>query len=487
MRPFEWVLVLAVSAAIVGWLLGKRPPKPAGLLLLAVLVVHVATERPRMPMWPTYLLTALVVIAAARARAPAAGPRSPLGRALRVGVAMAGLLLLTLPWLWPVMRLPAPTGPHPVGSTWLMVVDSARTERFRGHGHPREFPVKVWYPAAADTGRMTPYLNDAREIGLGILPPFLFEQQFLVRTHSTIGAPFATGERWPVLVFSHGYGGFAGQNTVQMEDLASHGYVVFSIVHPGEAGWTPFPAGAGMPMDSAQQAELRQMMADTTLLPRFQAAMKAIEAATTTAERHERLKAFLDLSPEPLRSRSVAEWSADTKGLVDLLEVLGKGAVASPFAGRLDLERIGIFGMSYGGATAGEFCRLDSRCRAGANMDGGQFGGLADDSLTVPFLIMASEENAGAHGPVLDLIRQAPGYLVTVPQTTHLGLTDLTLMGPLLRFTGVTGRLAPDRRETIMSRYLLAFFDTHLRGQPSTLLDGRSEEFPEVSIVRNTP
>ena len=58
----------------------------------------------------------------------------------------------------------------------------------------------------------------------------------------------------------------------------------------------------------------------------------------------------------------------------------------------------------------------------------------------------------------------------------------------LLRWAGVTGKLDPDRRERIMTAYVLGFFDTYLKNQPSPLLDGPSTEFPEVSIVRrNTP
>jgi hypothetical protein len=44
-------------------------------------------------------------------------------------------------------------------------------------------------------------------------------------------------------MFSHGYGGVIMQNTVLMEELASHGYVVFSIAHPYEAVVTAFPNG----------------------------------------------------------------------------------------------------------------------------------------------------------------------------------------------------------------------------------------------------
>ena len=39
-------------------------------------------------------------------------------------------------------------------------------------------------------------------------------------------------EKFPVLIFSHGIGGLKTQNTTQMEEMASHGYVVFSCDHP---------------------------------------------------------------------------------------------------------------------------------------------------------------------------------------------------------------------------------------------------------------
>ena len=42
-------------------------------------------------------------------------------------------------------------------------------------------------------------------------------------------------------------------------------------------------------------------------------------------------------------------WVEDRLGFFDVLEDLQSGTRLSPFAGRLDLDRVGLFGMSFGG------------------------------------------------------------------------------------------------------------------------------------------
>jgi alpha-beta hydrolase superfamily lysophospholipase len=57
-----------------------------------------------------------------------------------------------------------------------------------------------------------------------------------VRTHAQIDAtPGASPAKFPLLVFSHGYTASSSAYTALLEDLASHGYVVLSLVHPYEA------------------------------------------------------------------------------------------------------------------------------------------------------------------------------------------------------------------------------------------------------------
>ncbi len=489
MQPLEWILVVGVGLLLLGWAAGGRVRRWWPLLLVVVTAAHLVVEGQRLVMWPLYLIVG-VAAAAVLLRRDAGPPTRRWWRAVgRWAVAIVLLVLVVpLPWLWPVMRLPAPSGPYQVGTSWFVVADSGRRERFASGGH-REFPVKVWYPVAPGTaGTLAPYAR-TEEMGLGgLVPAILFEQGRYIRTHSMTDAPLAPGQnRFPVLVFSHGYTGYAAQNTVQMEELASLGYFVFSIAHTGEASATPFPDGRVVRVDSAVMARMRAQATDTAGMARAFALMARFDSATTRDERQAMFRELMAVTPEPLRTENVAEWSLDTKVLVDRLESMNAGTIDSPFTGRLALDRLGVFGMSYGGATAGEFCRLDRRCKAGLNIDGGQYGGTMEDSLTVPFLILASEQAYGVHKPVLD-VAKGPTYLVKIPQTTHIGLTDLTLQGPVIfRWTGITGRLDPDRRERLMTEYVVAFFDTYINGKPSPMLDGPSAENPDVIFVRSNP
>jgi hypothetical protein len=287
-----------------------------------------------------------------------------------------------------------------------------------------------------------------------------------------------------VLVFSHGYTGYAAQNTLQMEELASQGYIVASIAHPGEAALAPFPDGRNIPIDTSISNDMKRQLAASRNIDGKKVfdSIGAALSVTDPAARMANFRAFLNKPAEPLRSQSVREWALDTKALLDVFEDLNAGAVQSPFKERMDLERIGVFGMSYGGATAGEFCRQDKRCKAAINIDGGQYGGLVDDSLMVPLLILSSEPNVRIHVPVLDLTR-GPAFLARVPATTHMGLTDISLQGPLPRWTGLTGKLDPDRREAIMTGFVVGFFEKYLMGRPS-LFDSLPGRFPDVQITR---
>ncbi len=492
MRPFEWTIALVVAAIVWQWVRGRRAAFGLGAAGAVLVAASVLLEGQRAAMWPAYVIV-LVALALALRR-PVAPPvrAGVIKRGLRTLGALVALLLgVGLPWLWPVLKLPTPTGPHPIGTAWLVVRDSTRRERFSAKpGAVREFPVKIWYPASAGaTGRMAEYA--APEAVSTVAPLLLARQMRLVRTHAIVGAPMAEG-RAPVVIFSHGYGGYAEQNTPQMEELASRGYLVASIAHPGEAGWAPFPDGRGVRFDTGlTNAARRRLAKEGGKAPDPARLMDSLSRELAVPDRTERLanfRKFLDLSPEPLRSESVNEWALDTKALVDLLGDLYAGHLKSPFMGKLDLEHLGVFGMSYGGATAGEFCRRDHRCRAAINIDGGQYGGLIDDSLRVPLLILGSEQAIAVHGPVLDLAR-GPAFLARVPATTHMGLSDATLLSPVLfRWTGFTGKLDPDRREAIMSDFIVGFFEKYLMQRSPELFDGLAKKYPDVTLTtRNVP
>ena len=51
------------------------------------------------------------------------------------------------------------------------------------------------------------------------------------------------GQKFPILIFSHGHGGLRTQNTNQVEELVSHGYIVIAVDHTFDAGFVEFPNG----------------------------------------------------------------------------------------------------------------------------------------------------------------------------------------------------------------------------------------------------
>ena len=66
----------------------------------------------------------------------------------------------------------------------------------------------------------------------------------LVKSHSFMDLQLSDSENhYPILLFSHGFNGFRNQNTFQVEELASQGYIVLSIDHTFDAAATVFPGG----------------------------------------------------------------------------------------------------------------------------------------------------------------------------------------------------------------------------------------------------
>ncbi|WP_345387793.1 alpha/beta hydrolase [Amycolatopsis samaneae] len=248
-----------------------------------------------------------------------------------------------------VPRLPAPTGPHAVGVTELHLVDSVRPDP----GSPtrtREVMVSVFYPAGEVGGypeapQMT---RKAAEwfatTDTVILHPELSSTKDKVgwaatRTHAHTGAPARPGRR-PVVLYSPGFGDPRTLGTGVAEELASRGFVVVTMDHPGETSLVEFPGG--------------------------------------------RVRTILELNgrnpgTDPAAFRAmITTRLADTRLVLDRLEKLAEGenpdAEHRPLPknlGRaLEPHRIGMYGHSAGGTTAAEAMHEDPRIDAAVNLEG---------------------------------------------------------------------------------------------------------------------
>ncbi|WP_237728492.1 alpha/beta hydrolase [Paenibacillus sp. OSY-SE] len=98
--------------------------------------------------------------------------------------------------------------------------------------------VQIWYPASSTAkGKTAPYVSNpdafatAYSKSLGA-PKMLFTNLEFVKTNAIENAELSDKEStYPVLLFSHGMGGHKSHNIFQIEQLASHGYIVAGIDH----------------------------------------------------------------------------------------------------------------------------------------------------------------------------------------------------------------------------------------------------------------
>ena len=424
------------------------------------------------------------------------------------------LLLITsiafvLPKAFIMFDLPEPSGTYQVGIQDIHLIDSNRpepeTEDTNDH---RELMLRVWYPASVeDDATPEPFVREiepAHQIFSRWvpMPEFTLSHLKKIESHSYLNAPIAqSNEKFPILIFNHGNSFYAAQNSILMEELASHGYLVISIDHSYHASWVQFPDGdvaqykSGMPMDFSEEdlAKFRKKAEnDARALLHgpyedyYNGMKEGIEGSTDMNDR-------------------VEVWIKDIAFVLNELEANHEKMTA--LSGAYDADRIGVFGMSLGGAAAGKFCLEDDRCKAILNLDGTQFGhGAMKYEFEKPFLMMNSDvrhQNAGMIGEVLEpntlqtyemndfLLHQSKsiGYNIVVDKTTHGSYSDFLIMTANLgSWTGLLGTIDPWTMKDVMNEYTLAFFNQHIKGTDEELLQLDSKKRPEVikfEVYRN--
>lgn len=72
------------------------------------------------------------------------------------------------------------------------------------------------------------------------------------------------------------------------------------------------------------------------------------------------------------------------------------------------------------------------------------------------------------------------GYFISLQDMEHYNFSDLPFISPLSSLAGLTGKIDASRGTEIVEAYTLSFFNKYLKGESSTLLNGFSEDYPEV-------
>ncbi len=385
--------------------------------------------------------------------------------------ALAGMALFLFS-LWVEYRssltLPPPGGNLAVGRALYDWVDPARSDTLADQpGTPRELVVWVWFPGeASETGEPAPYLPadwiQARDSDQGI--GRLIEHHFAgIRTHSFPGLAVAKAHpAYPVLIMEPGMGPMASDYTVLAENLASRGYVVFGINPTHTSNLIVFPDG-----------RIAGRSSIGTIPDRDSPAMADADG-----------------------NRILSVWVQDVLFVLNQVDALNADP-GSPFYQRLDLGLTGLFGHSFGGATAFAVCQQDARCKAGANLDGDPFSAEMKTTVRQPFLFLSedypeaceAQPDCEAMLKMSRLVNPGPAFFLQVSGAKHFNFSDLPLrqvglVRPLFRLAGYAGSIDPQRGLQIANTYLAAFFDRYLKGEENGLLSGPSSLYPEVRFIR---
>lgn len=399
--------------------------------------------------------------------------------ALRVvGVAL-GLVLVALSVLvslaLPVVTLPAPDGPHMVGVRSFTLLDETRSEAaFGAPESAREIYVQVWYPGMIPDEGEPPVRTLWQELYRSAIGKIVFGYLSGMETHSFDSIQVAAAQaRYPAVIFSPSLAGIAEQNTLLMEHLASHGYIVFGVTHPYFGMITAYPDGSGIPVSpSVMDAMSQQGAVDLDAIEaRAEQAPGPMEQAAIRLEYFEQGEALNEF---------VEIWVRDLELLLDAVTAPSDASV--PLAERVDTERIGLLGMSFGGGAITQLCKTDTRCRAAINLDGGLWGESMREPLNVPYLALASPANRPFFEHDL-LTSRAPYYALSVDGAEHSNFTDVSAFVPLFEWLGITGPIEGGRVIEIMNVVSGRFFDAWLRDGRAGDLD--FAEFPDISAESN--
>lgn len=358
------------------------------------------------------------------------------------------------PWALQIVPPPNPTlpplpGPYPVGTDSVELVDHARDDPFAPYATKRSVVAQLWYPASTDepppfAAYMSAEVGAVHDGTFGFAPGTFAS----IRTQARFRAgALRNAQGWPVVLFSPGRGISRSLYSVTLEGLASQGFVVVALDHPYDASVVQFPDG--------------RMARATVGAPETPEAI----AAEATAALEVRV--------------------ADVRFVLDQLQQLGS---------LVDLQRVGMFGHSLGGATAAITMLRDERIVAGVNVDGTVFGAI-DADLDRPFVLMSSVGHDKETDPTwatfwshLHGFRRA----LSLAGSTHMTFTDFAPLVSVLEvaddlpegaITAIIGTIDGMHASEVMLTYLSAFFDQTLRQGAPALLDHSDPRYPEMLFL----
>jgi pimeloyl-ACP methyl ester carboxylesterase len=240
-----------------------------------------------------------------------------------------------------------------------------------------------------------------------------------------------------------------------VEDLASRGYVVLGVTHPGGAAVTLYPDGRSIPLATR----------------------------------------FSETDAETVINQEVNTWVQDLKDVVDALARPDWLGAASP---HLDLTHIVLAGHSLGGTAAVRAACADNRVAAAIALEGkARRPDKKPEPINKPVMHMIGGYNRlELEGSQYDVNGEGTLYEVILNGAGHTSFSDVVYVYRNFADSAWKARhryeLDPARAIQITRDYMAAFLDHVFAGTPSVLLkpisyaayvdNPRTSGYPEVVL-----
>ena len=339
---------------------------------------------------------------------------------------------------------------YEVGTKVISFTDDSRNEVLGEGNEKRRITVRLYYPVTTDSARgakKAPYVSENKWECLRKTYHVPKSADVANEVDVYENVPMME-EKFPLVLYNHGYNGYIEANTFLCMEIVSRGYIVASIGHSYEGLCTEYEDGSF----AAYDQKINKMMYQKGAIPAILAQLRLRKKKGSIEEIYHD---FLRFQKEhtPYIVDRLKEWSADTLCALRI--------VKERFADYLDLTNgVAATGHSMGGAVAYYLCQTSGEISCGLNIDGGLFGDYREMTLTKPFFQISCEENWNVESAVL-LHNTAPVYYAMFHHMKHIGFTDAKFFIPVKM---IVGKMDAMKMHDYLTRCHIFFLDKYLKG-----------------------
>jgi len=355
--------------------------------------------------------------------------------------------------------VPKPPGKYNVTLTTGTLIDYARDDPFSATPTPRTLMLSVFQPAACESTILVPYMPNKtaefqgaflqRQFNIsGDLTSLFLEAQLPVcQDHPKDCSSLDDG---PILLLSPGYGIPRLYYNVIASAIASVGFTVIAIDHPGDANIITYPDGHAVYNNGP---------------------------SSPTPDEYLRY-----ISPRAADASFIIDQLSNSTAMAELLPRRGPRQFLT--------DRVAMLGHSLGGASAVVAAAQDPRIRGAINWDGSFFGSVPLSGLFQPVLYMSEANVTDPSWVTLWPQLKGPKLWIEVANTTHQSFSDApTLLQAVGQNTPalaeLLGTIVPAKLMEIIVAYTKDWMNGAFMGKVGgPLLEGlEPDRFPEVSTV----